>query len=113
MHREFDETRHLFTEIEMILKELIHLGNDEKYLGELQYLSNHYVMIMARLRFEKYNEDLDSKLIRLVQQIKHFLMGILVSEEVDEYYKHNSNIAISMINKVLKHNKMHFIRDFE
>ena len=113
MHREFDETRHLFTEIEMILKELIHLGNDERYLGELQYLSNHYFMIMDRFRFEKYNEDLDSQRISLLQQIKHFLMGVLVSEEVDEYYKHNIKIAMSIINKVLKHNKMYFIRDFE
>lgn len=120
MHRGVDENRHLFMKIDMMLKELIHmlkelihLGNDERHLGELQYLSNHYFIIIKQLRFEKYNEDFYAELIPLLQQIKHFLMGVLELEKNDEDYRHYVKRTISMINKLLKHNEMNFIKDFE
>lgn len=112
-HHEFDENRHLYTEIDMMLKKLIRLENDERYLAELQYLSNHYSMLLDRLRFEEYNEDLVNQVTRLLQQIKHVLMEVLASEEIDEHFRHYVKRVFSMINKQLKYNEMKYIRDFE
>lgn len=113
MHSGFEENRHFLTEIEMMLKELIHLGNDERYLGELQYLSNNYFMIMNHSRFGKYNEYFYDEIKHVLQEIKHFMRGILVLDEIDEHYRHYAKRIISMINKLFKHNKMNLIRDFE
>lgn len=113
VHREFDENRHLLIEIDMMLKDLIHLEIDERYFDKFQFLSHRYSMIMEQLHIEKYNEDFYGEMKHLLKQIKHLLVGVLESEKIDEHYRYYAKNVISMINMLFKDSKMNFIRDFE
>jgi hypothetical protein len=112
-HHEFDKNRHLLIEIDMMLKDLIHLEIDERYFEKLQFLSHRYSMIVQQLLIEKYNEDFYGEIKHLLKQIKHLIVGVLESEKIDEHYIHYAKNVISMINRLLKDSEMNFIRDFE
>lgn len=102
MHRELDEHRHLLIEIDIGLKELIHLTNNERISEELQYLRHRYSRLVQRLNIKDIYEEFNEEYRHLLKKIKYTLVKTMESEKTDEYYRHQTLLIIDKIDKIDK-----------
>lgn len=96
VHGRFEEDKHLYMEIEMLLNELMHLEMRNKYFDELQFLSLQYSRQIKRLH-KIFDEEINHLLKRIMRLLKMMRM-----EQSDEYFSFLSRKTIEMIRNILR-----------
>lgn len=96
VHGRFEEDKHLYMEIEMLLNELMHLEMRNKYFDELQFLSLQYSR-QIKILHKIFDEEINHLLKRIMRLLKMMRM-----EQSDEYFSFLSRKTIEMIRNILR-----------